>query len=106
MIELTPKAQEYMLKYLKEDPKYKYVRLGVLGGGCSGFSYSMGLVEEYEPEWTTIEYPNVTVVVDPMSMMYLEGVTVDYVDSLAGTGFKFINPAVKNTCGCGQSFSV
>jgi len=106
MIELTSKAQEQLIRFLKDDPKNKYVRIGVLGGGCSGFSYSMSLTATYESDWTTIEYPNITLVVDPMSLMYLENVTVDYVESLQGSGFTFNNPAVKSTCGCSQSFSV
>jgi iron-sulfur cluster insertion protein len=81
------------------------LRLRVVGGGCSGFSYDL-----YFDEATALdrEYTvrGVNVVVDEMSLMYLVGTEIDYVESLQGAGFKFNNPNVKSTCGCGSSFSV
>ena len=91
----------------KQDPKPTAVRLGVRGGGCSGFSYAMvfddGEMTENDSE---TDYDGLKVRVDNMSAMYLEGCEVDYVDTLEGAGFKFNNPNVKTTCGCGSSFSV
>lgn len=110
-INLSSAAQDHLLAVLANNPEYKYVRLGVRGGGCSGFEYSIGLLETTEPDWSLFEYPNsddvkLVVCVDPISMMYLEGVEVDYIESLEQSGFKFHNPNMKTSCGCGKSFSV
>jgi iron-sulfur cluster assembly accessory protein len=82
------------------------LRIGVRGGGCSGFQYSLELIDSKnaKPEWTEEDHDGLRVFVDPMSAMYLEGVTLDYIESLDGSGFKFNNPNVKTTCGCGSSF--
>jgi iron-sulfur cluster assembly accessory protein len=106
MITLTDAAITKLADVLKNTPQYAFVRIGVHGGGCSGFEYSMSLIDEYEPDWELIEYGDVKVVVDPMSLMYLEDVTVDYIESLESSGFKFTNPNVRSQCGCGKSFSV
>lgn len=106
MISLTLKAQEKLAEFLKQDASYKYVRIGVRGGGCSGFEYTFALTGDSKPEWDVLQFDNITIVVDPISSMYLDGVIVDYVESLLDSGFKFTNPAVKATCGCGKSFSV
>lgn len=106
MIDLTQKAQEKLAAILKDQPDYKYVRIGVRGGGCSGLEYSIGLINEYEPDWSDFDFPLVTVYVDPLSLIYLDGVTVDYFESLTNSGFQFTNPNVKSSCGCGTSFSV
>lgn len=106
MISLTSKAKEKLGEFLKQDTAFKYVRLGVRGGGCSGFEYVIAMTETCEPDWELLEFDNVKLVIDQMSMMYLSDVTLDYVESLLGSGFKFINPQVRSQCGCGQSFSV
>jgi iron-sulfur cluster assembly protein len=106
MIDVTDAARDKLLSVLAAQEGYKYVRIGVRGGGCSGLEYSIGLVDQYEPDWTMIEFNNLMVVVDPVSMMYLDGVTVDYFESLTESGFKFNNPNVRSQCGCGKSFSV
>ena len=81
------------------------LRLRVVGGGCSGFSYDL-----YFDQSTTMDRQydshGVRLVVDQMSLQYLRGTEVDYVEGLQGAGFKFHNPNVKSTCGCGSSFSV
>jgi iron-sulfur cluster insertion protein len=81
------------------------LRLRVVGGGCAGFSYDLYFDEKtaMDKEFTI---HGVRVVVDQMSLMYLLGTTIDYVEGLQGAGFKFNNPNVKATCGCGSSFSV
>jgi iron-sulfur cluster insertion protein len=81
------------------------LRLRVVGGGCSGFSYDL-YFDEQTPMDREYHIEDVRVVVDEMSLMYLVGTTIDYVESLAGAGFKFENPNVKATCGCGSSFAV
>lgn len=81
------------------------LRLRVVGGGCAGFSYDLYFDDQTEVDrrFTT---NGVDVVVDEMSLMYLAGTEIDYVEGLQGAGFKFNNPNVKSTCGCGSSFSV
>ena len=81
------------------------IRVGVVGGGCSGFQYAMDFENQQREGDTIYEQEGLKIYVDPMSSMYLQGVTVDYVVGLQGAGFKFSNPNARNTCGCGQSFS-
>ena len=81
------------------------LRLRVVGGGCAGFSYDLYFDEATEVD-RQMDIAGVNVVVDEMSLMYLVGTQIDYVEGLQGAGFKFNNPNVKSTCGCGSSFSV
>ncbi|HEY1551543.1 MAG TPA: iron-sulfur cluster insertion protein ErpA [Kofleriaceae bacterium] len=81
------------------------LRLRVVGGGCAGFSYDLYFDEPAEVD-RQFETAGVRCVVDEMSLMYLAGTEIDYVEGLQGAGFKFNNPNVKSTCGCGSSFSV
>ena len=81
------------------------LRLRVVGGGCAGFSYDLYFDEAAEVD-RQFEIQGVKVVVGEMSLMYLVGTEIDYVEGLQGAGFKFNNPNVKSTCGCGSSFSV
>jgi iron-sulfur cluster insertion protein len=81
------------------------LRLRVVGGGCAGFSYDLYFDEATEVD-RRFPINGVDVVVDEMSLMYLAGTEIDYVEGLQGAGFKFNNPNVKSTCGCGSSFSV
>jgi iron-sulfur cluster assembly accessory protein len=81
------------------------LRLRVVGGGCAGFSYDLYFDSPTEVD-QQFEVAGVKVVVDEMSLMYLVGTQIDYVEGLQGAGFKFQNPNVKSTCGCGSSFSV
>ena len=81
------------------------LRLRVVGGGCSGFAYDLYFDQVTEMD-RTFDSHGVKLVVDQMSLQYLAGTTVDYVEGLQGAGFKFGNPNVKSTCGCGSSFSV
>ena len=108
MIDLTLKAQDQLRKVLAANPNYKFVRIGVRGGGCSGLEYSIGLLDEYDPDWAEYLYTGeslLQVYVDPISEMYLDGTTVDFVESLTESGFRFTNPNVRSQCGCGKSFS-
>lgn len=110
MIDLSLAAQTHLLVVLAANPEFKYVRLGVRGGGCSGLEYSIGLASEYEADWNEYEFDSgggsLRVFIDPISLMYLDGVQVDYIESLTESGFKFNNPNMKTGCGCGKSFSV
>ena len=80
------------------------LRLRVVGGGCSGFSYELYFDEKKETDRSFTSH-GVVLVIDEMSLQYLAGTSVDYVEGLQGAGFKFNNPNVKSTCGCGSSFS-
>jgi len=105
-IQLTAKAVEMVRDAMaRENLAGHGIRVGVVGGGCSGFQYSMDFENETKDGDTVFDAGGVNVYVDPMSSMYLQGVTVDYIVGLQGAGFKFINPNARNTCGCGQSFS-
>jgi iron-sulfur cluster insertion protein len=79
------------------------LRVQVVGGGCSGFQYDLYFDEAKDGD-QTVEAQGVTLIIDPMSMSYLAGTEVDYVESLEAAGFKFNNPNAKSSCGCGQSF--
>lgn len=82
------------------------LRVGVVGGGCSGFSYSMSFENGGGLMDKTFDFDGLKVFVDATSLMYLKGVSVDYIETLEAAGFKFDNPNVKSTCGCGSSFNV
>lgn len=107
-VQLTEKAAEKVLEIRNAEgiePELA-LRLRVVGGGCSGFSYDLyfdSVNAEMDQEYTI---RGVHVAVDQMSLMYLMGTQIDYVEGLQGAGFKFNNPNVKSTCGCGSSFSV
>lgn len=82
------------------------LRIGVAGGGCSGFSYSLNIATDYdEANDTKAEQHGVSVVVDRKSALFLEGTTVDYYEGIEQRGFQFHNPNAKKSCGCGNSFS-
>ena len=82
------------------------LRIGVVGGGCSGFQYSMSFENQSGMMDKVYKFEDLKVFVDATSAMYLQNCTVDYVETLEAAGFKFENAAVKSTCGCGSSFSV
>ncbi|HZU23366.1 MAG TPA: iron-sulfur cluster insertion protein ErpA [Terriglobales bacterium] len=97
------KVKEIMAQ---QNPVPNGLRVGVVGGGCSGFQYSMSFENAAGLMDKVYEFDGLKVFVDATSVMYLNGATVDYVETLEGAGFKFENPNVKTTCGCGSSFSV
>jgi iron-sulfur cluster assembly accessory protein len=90
----------------QQNPVPAGLRIGVVGGGCSGFSYSMSFENAAGMMDKVFNMDGLKVYVDATSLMYLNGCVVDYVETLEGAGFKFENPNVKSTCGCGSSFSV
>ena len=89
-----------------QDPLPAGLRIGVVGGGCSGFQYSMAFENQAGMMYKVFKFDDLKVFVDATSLMYLNGCIVDYVETLEAAGFKFENPQVKSTCGCGSSFSV
>lgn len=107
MITISPSAQEKIKDILAEEnnPSIK-LRVFVQGGGCSGFSYGFTLDEEVAEDDFTLDDNGVSVLVDPMSMQYLQGAEIDYKDELMGASFTIKNPNATTTCGCGSSFGV
>src|SRR5947199_6180335 len=106
-ITLTPNAVAKVKEIMsQQNPAPAGLRVGVVGGGCSGFSYSMQFENGAGMMDKVFDMDGLKVYVDATSVMYLNGCIVDYVESLEGAGFKFENPNVKSTCGCGSSFSV
>jgi iron-sulfur cluster assembly accessory protein len=104
---LTPAAVAKVKEIMAtQDPVPAGLRIGVVGGGCSGFQYSMSFENAAGMMDKVIRLEDLKVFVDATSAMYLNGCTVDYVETLEAAGFKFENPQVKSTCGCGSSFSV
>ena len=89
-----------------QDPLPAGLRIGVVGGGCSGFQYSMSFENQSGMMDKVFDFNGLKVFVDATSAMYLNGCVVDYLETLEAAGFKFENPAVKSTCGCGSSFNV
>jgi iron-sulfur cluster assembly accessory protein len=105
-LSLSAKAVEMVRDAMTRENLDGYgIRIGVVGGGCSGFQYSMDFENAERDGDSIYEQDGIKLYVDPMSSMYLQGVTVDYVVGLQGAGFKFTNPNARNTCGCGQSFT-
>ena len=106
LVVLTDKAVEMVKDAMQREGLTGYgIRVGVMGGGCAGFQYSMDFEQAPKDGDITVEQGGIKLYVDSMSSMYLQGVTIDYVVGLQGAGFKFNNPNAKNTCGCGSSFS-
>ena len=105
-VELTPSAITKVKEIMAtQDPLPAGLRIGVVGGGCSGFQYSMSFENQAGMMDKVVRFDDLKVFVDATSAMYLNGCTVDYVETLEAAGFKFENPQVKSTCGCGSSFS-
>ena len=107
VITLTAKAVEAVKQVRTREgrPEGHVLRVSVVGGGCSGFSYQLGFDEQAQAEDRILELDGVRVAIDPTSAQYLAGTQIDYVSSLHGGGFKFSNPKATHTCGCGSSFS-
>ena len=107
MLQLTDNATSKVKEIMtQQNPAPSALRVAVVGGGCSGFSYHMAFDNQENPADNVYQFDGVKVLVDQMSKMYLDGVQIDYIETLEGAGFKFNNPNVKSTCGCGSSFSV
>jgi iron-sulfur cluster assembly protein len=107
IVSVTDKALEQIrkIKQNQSDDQASGLRLAVAGGGCSGLSYKIEFSPQNEKD-NVIDYGDIKVLIDPKSSIYLKGIVLDYKDGLNGKGFVFDNPNAKNTCGCGESFSI
>jgi iron-sulfur cluster assembly accessory protein len=105
MVMLTDIAAEKVRAYLADQEGEAGLRVGVQGGGCSGFQYQLALDEQREDD-EVFEHDGIRVIVDQASLRYVDGSTVDYTESLMGAGFQVNNPNVVAACGCGSSFRV
>ncbi len=106
MLTLTDNAQKAVGRFIQSaDTPIQGLRIQVTGGGCSGMQYGMALEEASKGDDLILEIGALKVFVDPASAPLLEGVTVDFLDGMDGSGFKFENPNAKASCGCGNSFS-
>jgi len=106
-VDLTPKAVEMAKRALAKDGLDGWgLRVGVIGGGCSGMSYNLNFDDKTKADDVVFEVGGLRVMVDEGSLQYLRGMTIDYVTGLHGAGFKFLNPNATRTCGCGSSFAV
>jgi iron-sulfur cluster assembly protein len=105
-ISLTKTAARHVRDYLESRGKGIGIRLGVRTSGCSGLAYVLEFADGLEPEDRVFESEGVKVIVDPKSLLYLDGTELDYTREGLNEGFRFNNPNVKNSCGCGESFNV
>lgn len=105
MVEVTPKAVEKIRQAFQREGVQGGLRLGVLGGGCSGLSYQFKFDTKPRPTDQVLNFDGVQVFIDPKSLVFLDGMTLDWKDSLIQSGFVFDNPHAKKSCGCGTSFS-
>jgi iron-sulfur cluster assembly protein len=108
VIQITERAVKEVTRIIEEQslPDGTVLRLGVKGGGCSGFSYTLGFDDKISDVDQVFEEHGIRVAVDPKSFLYLSGTQLDFEESLMGRGFKFGNPNASKSCGCGESFSV
>jgi len=107
MIHLTEAAQQEMERIMANEGKgHRGIRLGVKGGGCSGFSYVMTFAEAQGDRDQVMNETRVPIYIDEKSLFYLDGLEIDYATDLLNRGFKFINPNASKSCGCGTSFAV
>jgi iron-sulfur cluster assembly accessory protein len=103
---VTERAARRIAQILAKESEARALRISVEGGGCSGFQYRFDLVPKGEPDDLVVEAAGATVFIDQVSLPYLSGSELDYVDDLIGAAFKVRNPNATAACGCGTSFSV
>ena len=107
MITLTPNAVQAIRRFVRgAETPVAGLRVMIQGGGCSGFQYGLRMEAEKQEDDTELDIAGVKLLVDPMSYTLVAGVTIDFVETLTHTGFRFDNPNATATCGCGQSFSM
>jgi len=105
-LKLTETAVEMVKAAMQREGLVEHaLRVSVVGGGCSGFQYSLNFDNALRPDDTVVEQGGVRILADSTSLQYLQGTVIDYVKGLHGAGFKFLNPNATRTCGCGSSFS-
>ncbi len=106
LLNITEKAAAHVKEIARAEGKeVGGLRVAVKGGGCSGLSYKLSIEDKEQPGDKIIEQHGLKVYVDPKSLIYIYGTTLDFSDGLNGKGFTFVNPNAKSTCGCGNSFS-
>ena len=105
-ITMTPAAEQHVTKHLEHRSKGVGIRLGVRTTGCSGLSYVLEFVDAVAEEDKIFEFDDFKLLIDPKSLLYLDGTELDYVKEGLNEGFEFKNPNVKDECGCGESFHV
>ena len=105
-ITISPRAARRIAELLSSEDAQALFRVSVEGGGCSGFQYRFDLVKERAPDDLLVERDGARVVVDPISLGFVQGAELDFVDDLIGAQFKVNNPNVTAACGCGTSFTV
>ncbi|MFW2176436.1 MULTISPECIES: iron-sulfur cluster assembly protein IscA [unclassified Moraxella] len=106
MIELTPQAAKHVSDFLQNRGHGEGIRVGVRTAGCSGLAYVLEFVDQADPNDQAFDSQGVKIFVDPKSLVYLNGLQMDYVTEGLNSGFKFTNPNQKGECGCGESFTV
>ena len=105
MINVSDKAVEKIREILLEEKKEDWsLRIGVKGGGCSGFTYALDIAQAAGENDQVFDFSGVKIIVDQKSFIYLSGAELDFADGLQGSGFVFNNPNASRTCGCGNSF--
>jgi iron-sulfur cluster assembly accessory protein len=105
-VTVTDRASQKIAAILKGEPVGAMLRVSVEGGGCSGFQYKFDIEREKADDDIVIARDDATVLIDPVSVGFLAGSEIDYVDDLIGAAFKINNPNAKSSCGCGTSFSL
>ncbi|MBT0960548.1 HesB/IscA family protein [Denitromonas iodatirespirans] len=107
MITLTPAAIQAVERFIRgSETPVAGLRLVVSGGGCSGLQYGMKLEAQKDADDWEMDIDGITLLVDPMTLPMIDNVTIDFIDTLTHTGFKFDNPNAAGSCACGQSFTV
>ncbi|MEZ5897996.1 MAG: iron-sulfur cluster insertion protein ErpA [Hyphomicrobium sp.] len=105
-VTLTDRAARRIAEITAVEPGTPLLRVSVEGGGCSGFQYKFDLVSDRAEDDLVLEKAGATVLIDPVSVQYMEGSEIDFVDDLIGSAFKINNPVATASCGCGTSFSI
>jgi iron-sulfur cluster assembly accessory protein len=105
-VTMTERAARRIGEILKAEPTGSALRVSVEGGGCSGFQYKFDVDQSKAPDDLAIERAGATILIDSVSLPYMAGAEIDYVDDLIGAAFRVNNPKAKASCGCGTSFSL
>jgi iron-sulfur cluster assembly accessory protein len=105
-VTMTERAARRISEILKAEPAGSMLRVSVEGGGCSGFQYKFGFEQAQAADDLVLAHDGATVLIDPVSVKYMAGAEIDYVDDLIGASFKVNNPVATASCGCGTSFSI
>jgi iron-sulfur cluster assembly protein len=109
MVTITERAIQQIVGLMEKEgitPETHNLRVGVVGGGCSGLSYQMKFDDKIDSSDTVVDLESIKVIINKLSLLYLAGTELDYQDGLNGKGFEWNNPNSTRTCGCGESFSV